>query len=208
MKHIFVAAAVLALGISLTPLASIHAASLLDRVNEALQAAGLPVTSQTQQSFATGVACGHYTSFTQLVNAMKWHKQRGRTLADPHVCQRNRLQTFTGVVTEVNPHKIEVSGVDKQHTLVTKKFTLTPHTKVRNGVILFDITAQQRIDIGNVIQRGSSVTVLYNLKNQAMVIWNLAPSHDQSAFFGPIDCPTCQAGVNHVDPVTTSDGQE
>jgi hypothetical protein len=181
-----------------------HGATLLDRVNEALMAAGLPVTAASQQSFAACVVNGHYKSFAQMVNAMKWHKEHNRMLAD---CAPTKLWTFKGVVTEVNTKKIEISGQDKHQMLVTKKFTLTPKTKVRNGVILFDITSQQRTDIGNVIQRGSSAKVWYNSHKQAVVIMNLANSHDDAAFFGPIDCPTCQGGSNHVDPVITNENQ-
>lgn len=169
---------------------------LMGRVNEALQMAGLPVNAQSQQSFAAGVASGHYTSFDQLVNAMKWHKAHGKWMADTKVFMpMQKTWTFTGTVTEINKDTIELFGTNKNGVEVWPKFKITKWTKMKNGVLLLNASDDVRMDVKDEIRRGSVVTVWATAAGHALVIQNLAP-WGQGDFYGPVDCPSC-AGSTH-----------
>lgn len=48
-------------------------AALLDRVNEAIRVAGIPLTVHRSQAFQKGVVAGHYKTFDQLKGAIQWH---------------------------------------------------------------------------------------------------------------------------------------
>lgn len=69
-----------------------QAAPLLSRVNQAMRDAGIVVTGVSQLGWGEGVVTGHYKNYQQLVDAMKWHKQLGRTIPDS--------SKFTAAVTK------------------------------------------------------------------------------------------------------------
>lgn len=170
-----------------------HAAypTLMSRVNEGLQMAGLPVNAQTQQSFAAGVASGHYWSFDQMVNAMKWHKAHGRTTANTWAFQpKPKTWTFTGTVTEVNWNRLEVWGVNAHGVETLHKFRITDRTQFKNGVLLTNASNDMRYEVKDEIRRGSTVTVWATPSEEALVVQNLAP-WGQGDFYGPVDCPSC-----------------
>lgn len=172
------------------------APTLMDRVNEALMAAGLPVNAQTQQSFAAGVASGHYTTFDQLVNAMKWHKAHGKWMADTTAFKSwPKTWAFKGTVTEVNEGRIELMGVDANGVEAWPKFRITKNTKVVNGVLLFNAPNDVRREVTDEIRRGSVVTVWTTSSWEALVIKNMTP-WGQGDFFGPVDCPSCGGAAN------------
>lgn len=169
---------------------------LMSRVNEALQMAGLPVNTQTQQSFAAGVASGHYTTFDQLVNAMKWHKAHGKTMANTLAFMpMQKTWAFTGTVTEINNARIELFGMNSNGVEVWPKFKITKWTKFKNGVLLLNASDEVRMEVKNEIRRGSVVTVWVTSSGEALVIQNNAP-WGQADFYGPVDCPTCAGSTN------------
>lgn len=194
-------AIVLAIALAATP--ATHAATLMDRINEALMIAGIPVTAGSQQSFAAGVASGHYTTFDQLVNAMRWHKAHGRMTANTAAFKLKPAKTwvFQGTVTEVNRSRLEVNGLDRKGMEVQKKFKLTANTKVKNGILLFDASEQTKKEVSNEIRRGSVVKVWYTSSREALVIRNLAPI-DGGDWFGPVDCTWCAGGTANIDKIT------
>ena len=164
---------------------------LMDRVNEALQLAGLPITAEAQQSFATGVASGHYQTFDQLVNAMKWHKANGRLIADVKQFEpTQKTWAFKGTVTEVNSDRLEMFGINSSGVEAWPKFIITKWTQIKNGVLLLDASNDVRTAVTNEIRRGSVVTVWATLSDKALVIKNMAP-WGQGDFYGPVDCPSC-----------------
>ncbi len=180
---------------------------LMGRVNEALQMAGLPVNAQTQQSFAAGVASGHYTTFEQLVNAMKWHKAHGKTLANTGAFKpMQKVWAFTGTVTEINNARIELFGTNKDGVEVWPKFKITKWTKIKNGVLLLNASDEIRMEVKDEIRRGSVVTVWATSSGEALVIKNNAP-WGQGDFYGPVDCPSC-AGSNEFKATPDAVEQE
>jgi len=136
--------------------ASAASPTLMDRVNEALRIVGLPVNAQTQQSFAAGVANGHYKTFEQLVNAMKWHKAHGKITA---TFNHKKLWVFTGTVTEVNVRRLEVVGLDKRNIEIQQKFRITKNTRLKNASLLFNESEETTHAVLEEIRRGSVVTV-------------------------------------------------
>lgn len=97
---------------------------------------------------------------------------------------------FKGVVTEVNPDRIEMMGTDMRGMSVWHKFRITHNTWVKNGVLLFDVSRQVRQEVRNEIQRGSVVTVWYTPGHEALIIQNMAPKNLGEAY-GPGDCSHC-----------------
>ncbi len=167
------------------------APTLMSRVNEALQMAGLPVNAETQQSFAAGVASGHYTSFDQLVNAMKWHKQHGKMTANTWAFKTMKnTWAFKGTVTEVNNDRLEVWGINTKGVEISSKFRITNNTHVKNGVLLVNAPNDVRYEVKDEIRRGSVVTVRATWSGEALVIQNMAP-WGQGDFYGPVDCSSC-----------------
>ncbi len=170
-----------------------HASTgLLDRVHEALVTANLPTDQKTQQAYDVCVISGHYTTFEQLVNAMKWQKQHGHTIPDVMKCMDTKnVWKFTGEVTEVNKWKLETVGVTKNGLETRPKFDITNHTVVKHGVLLFDANYQMHYNVKDEIRRGSAVTVWATHNNEALIIQNNAP-HGQGDYYGHVDCPSCQ----------------
>lgn len=181
----------LALSFAFTGTTFAAAPTLMSRVNEALQMAGIPVNPETQQSFAAGVANGHYISFDQLVNAMKWHKAHGRWTASWNQAPwMTNTWAFKGTVTEVNSDRLEMWGINTNGVEVSPKFRITENTQVRNGVLLTNAPNDVRYEVKDEIRRGSVVTVWATTAGEALVIKNMAP-WGQGDFYGPVDCPSC-----------------
>ncbi len=97
---------------------------------------------------------------------------------------------FTGMVTEVNQNKIELFGMNANGVEAWPKFSITPDTQVKNGVLLFNASNDVRWNVPNEIQRGSSVTVWATTSGKAMVIKNNAPA-GQADYYGQVDCSHC-----------------
>lgn len=97
---------------------------------------------------------------------------------------------FSGVVTEVNPNKIELFGMNANGMEVWPKFSITSDTQVKNGVLLFNASNDVRWNVTNEIQRGSSVTIWATTSGKAMVIKNNAP-WGQADYYGQVDCSHC-----------------
>lgn len=183
-----------------------HASTgLLDRVHEALVDTNLPTDMKTQQAYDVCVISEHYTTFDQLVNAMKWQKQHGHTTPNIIDCMNtNKVWKFTGEVTEVNKWKLETVGVTKSGLETRPKFDITNHTIVKYGVLLFDVSYQMNYDVKDEIRRGSAVTVWATHNNEALIIQNNAP-HGQGDYYGHVDCPSCQVDNTFTatpDPIT------
>lgn len=173
----------------LTGSSAYAAAPLMERVNEALREAEIPVNADTQRAFAAGVASGHYSSYDQLMNAMKWHKQQGRHIPEvKYVPAAKRV--FKGTVTEVNMHTIELEGVNAQGVFVRPKFGITNRTLIKGGTLLIGASEEVRYEVTDEIRRGTQVEVIYTSGMDAVVIKNLAPVN-QGDFYGPVDCSKC-----------------
>lgn len=170
-----------------------HASTgLLDRVHEALVDTKLPTDIKTQQAYNVCVISGHYTTFDQLVNAMKWQKQHAHTIPNVLDCMHtNKVWKFTGTVTEVNKWKLETTGTNKNGIETMPKFDITKDTIVKNGELLFDATPEMQYNVKDEIRRGSVVSVWATHSNKALIITNLAPA-GQGDYYGPVDCPSCQ----------------
>ncbi len=99
-------------------------------------------------------------------------------------------RAFSGIVTNVHEHQLEMSGVDARGHFVRPKFDITEMTTVENGILLLDADFEVRTADLNEIRRGSTVRVWYTAGGDAIIIRNLAPK-GQGNFYGPVDCPTC-----------------
>lgn len=97
---------------------------------------------------------------------------------------------FRGVVTEVNMDRIELTGTDSRGVAAWHKFRITHNTRIKNGVLLFDVSERIRHEVRNEIQRGSVVTVWYTAGHEAMVIQNMAPKTLGEAY-GSGECSHC-----------------
>ena len=97
---------------------------------------------------------------------------------------------FTGTVTAVHEHAIELVGINWRGVEQRPKFALTDNTMIENGVLLFTASDQVRYEVKNEIRRGSTVTIRYSSGGHALVIKNMAPV-GQGDFYGPVDCPSC-----------------
>lgn len=186
------------------------APSLLDRVNEALREAGIPVNEHTQQTFAAGVASGHYTSYEQLVNAMKWHKAHGRFTADTSMFAMPQVWKFVGSITEINSKKIEVTGTNANGVEVMPKFNITKDTKIKHGTLLLTASEKTRTAVLDDLRRGSVVTIWYTSSHNALVIENMAPP-GMGDYFGPVDCTRCGIDTDFIatpDPIIEEEEQE
>lgn len=182
--------------------------TLMDRVNEALQMAGLPVTPATQQSFAAGVASGHYTTFQQLVNAMKWHKAHGRMFANTHAfTPMQKLWKFKGTVTEVNEDRLETVGLTTKGFEVHPKFRITKNTRIKHGTLLLGVSNSIRTEVKDEIRRDSVVTVWATRSNEAIIIENMAPQ-GQADFYGPVDCTLCGTTTQEIAKQSVSQQEE
>lgn len=98
--------------------------------------------------------------------------------------------SFQGTVTEVNRDKIELFGTNKNGMEQRVKFSITPMTEVKGGVLLFDVPDEVRWNTTNEIRRGMVVTVWATTSGKALTIVNKAP-WGHSDFFGPVDCSRC-----------------
>lgn len=198
----------LALCFVFTGTALAAAPTLLDRVNEALQTAGLPVNAQTQQSFAAGVASGHYKSFQQLVNAMKWHKAHGRTVADVDAFKpMQKLWKFKGTVTEVNESRLETVGLNAKGMQVMPKFRITKNTRIQHGTLLLEVSNDIRTEVKDEIRRDSVVTIWATRSNEAIIIENMAPQ-GQADFYGQVDCTLCGTATQEIAKQSVSQQEE
>lgn len=94
-------------------------AALIDRVNEAIRAAGAPTTVERSDAFQKGVYVGHYTSYDQLVGAIIFHKDNDAlpVFADPDPTASN--QCIKGDLDSFSAVRIDITG-DVKGTLVTK----------------------------------------------------------------------------------------
>lgn len=97
---------------------------------------------------------------------------------------------FKGVVTEINMDRIEMEGTDSRGIMQWHKFRITHNTRVKNGVLLFDVSEKMRHEARNEIQRGSVVTVWYTPGHEAIVIQNMSPWGLGEAY-GPGECSHC-----------------
>ncbi|HSX25242.1 MAG TPA: hypothetical protein VLG69_04720 [Candidatus Andersenbacteria bacterium] len=98
--------------------------------------------------------------------------------------------SFTGTVTEVNQNKIELFGINKNGLEQWPKFSITPDTQVKGGVLLFNASDEVRWNATNEIRKGSPVTVWATSSGKALVIQSLAPE-GQGDYFGQVDCKHC-----------------
>lgn len=117
----------------------------------------------------------------------------GASAASGLPVQENRV--FTGTVTEVNGHAIEMVGVGKNGQEVRPKFSITDMTQFKNGVLLLTASEEVRFEVTNEIRRGSVVTIWYSHSGVALVVKNTAPK-SQADFYGPVDCSKCGGSTN------------
>lgn len=120
----------------------------MQQINAALREAGLPVNEFSQRSFAAGVEAGHYRTYEHLVNAMKWHEERGRSIArfgvfgsfnEPPIILRAK-----GVVANITEKRLELADVEVHGQITEKKFHIKEDTILETH-----------------LKRGSTVSVQY-----------------------------------------------
>ena len=98
--------------LALTLLVPIHQANaaLLDRVNEAIREAGVKTTVARSDAFQQGIYIGHYTSYTQLVGAIAYHKANETlptfTATEPAVATK----CLTGKLLSWTPRSLYLQG--------------------------------------------------------------------------------------------------
>lgn len=151
---------VVALAAVVVPVA--QAAPLLSQVNQALRDAGIAVTGVNQLGWAEGVVVGHYKTYQNLVDAMKWHQQQGRSIPDK--------SKFTKAVVSVGT-TATTTGRTKCRTgnvaiLSKSQITLTKP----GGTVRIGLTAKQHtFAIGHSIFVGNQVKACSknNFKNLA-----------------------------------------
>lgn len=150
----------------------------MEQVNAALREAGLPINEFSQRSFAAGIEAGHYRTYKHLVDAMKWHRERGKTIArfgvfgsfqDPPILLRAK-----GVVADIGGQRIELKSIESHGQVIGKKFHIQNDTLLEGK-----------------LRRGSTVSVEY-LPGTVVAsrIENLAPEGTEQ-FWGPVDCASC-----------------
>lgn len=102
----------------------------------------------------------------------------------------HKTWAFTGTVTEINPGRIEMFGMNSNGVEVWPKFKINQWTQIKNGVLLLNASNDIRMEVKDEIRRGSQVTVWATSSGYALVIKNNAP-WGQGDFYGPVDCPSC-----------------
>lgn len=151
-------AVLLALAIVFSP-SLIARAALLSQVNQAMRDAGIAVTATHQLAWAEGVVVGHYTSFQQLVDAMKWHRLNGRTTPDSSKFTKaitkvvSKKKTAQGTVTSFRAPTGSKAG---SITIAGITFRLPKGTKVPAGIQVGSIAKVAYTGSGTV-RNGSSV---------------------------------------------------
>lgn len=140
---IFVVFAVLLVGV---PVA--NAAPLLSRVNEALRSAGISVSAVNQLGWAEGVITGHYTTFGQLVAAMKWHKQQGRSTPDSSKFTK-AVAKAQGTVTKCI-NSAEMQRLSSSRVVVKDNGGRVWSIKITKGQ--YDRAVKQNINIGSFVK--------------------------------------------------------
>lgn len=152
MNKVRVAAVILgvvALAIVVVPVA--QAAPLLSRVNQAMRDAGIAVTGVNQMGWGEGVLVGHYRSYQNLVDAMRWHSQHGRSIPDS--------SKFTKAVTSAGSSSTAATGKTKCLTgnVVSMSKTQVTITKAGGNVRLRTTAKQYDASVGRSIVAGNQV---------------------------------------------------
>lgn len=145
-KAVGVVVGLIALTMVVVPVAS--AAPLLSQVNQAMRNAGIAVTGVNQLGWAEGVVVGHYRSYQQLVDAMNWHKQHGRTIPDGSKFTKAVVSVGTTATGQTKCRTGNVTSLSKNQITITK-----PGGNVRIG-----LTAKQHtVAVGHSIVTGNQV---------------------------------------------------
>ena len=144
----FVVAAGAAFVLSPRDAMAAHDSGLLERVNEAIREAGAPVTLERSNAFQKGVVNGHYTSYSQLVGAIIFHKDA------------EALPVFTAL-TQHEPAEKEC--ITKGDVLSMSNERLTVRGDLENGSVVtraFDIAINQYdFAIAKGVSVGSNIKV-------------------------------------------------
>lgn len=114
---------------------SAHAA-LLNQVNSAVRTAGASLTTERSSAFQKGVTNGHYTSYAQLVGAIKWHLAKG-TLPSFTAVTVKKASTgassvkvtvktcITGQVISMSEYRVTIKGNLDDGSTLTKAMNIT-----------------------------------------------------------------------------------
>lgn len=142
-------------------------AALLGDVNKALRAAGIPVTGKNQLGWGEGVITGHYTSYQQLVDAMKFHKAQGKSIPDSSkftkaVASGKKLRCFEGGVISFSPKAW------REEHLVKGKLVTTSWSFSQK---LYDQAVSRSLSAGS-----RARTCVDETKKRVVSIKNLAPA--------------------------------
>lgn len=137
-----------ALAVVVVPVA--HAASLLSQVNQAMRDAGIVVTGVNQMGWGEGVVVGHYKTYQKLVDAMKWHRQQGRTIPDS--------SKFTKAVTSAGSGSVAMGATKCRNGNITSLSKSQVTITKPGGTVRLKLTSKQyTVAIGRSIVTGNQV---------------------------------------------------
>ncbi len=154
-------------------------ASLLGDVNKSLRQANIAVNAKNNMAWAQGVMQGYYKSYQQLLDAMRWHRSKGRSTPDASGFGKMVAAAVAAVTTRT-------TCVDGQVVSMSAK-AITVSYKQRNSIVkkAFSMT-KKKFDaaVGRSISRGSQVKVCSKGAKVAGNVINRAPAGLESTYGG------------------------
>ncbi|MDZ4341982.1 MAG: hypothetical protein U1E51_06030, partial [Candidatus Binatia bacterium] len=159
MKKLHLTTIVVLVGVLIigVPLAS--AAPLFTRINSAMREAGITVNPTNWTGWAEGVVTGHYKNFQQLVDAMKWHQQRGRFIPDTSKFTRAVTSASSGAATTVAAATGKVKCMNSVRVNSLSDRVMSVEYAAGKFRSLRLTAAQYNTAIGRSIQQNSTVKV-------------------------------------------------
>ncbi|HBE90862.1 MAG: hypothetical protein A3G57_01915 [Candidatus Andersenbacteria bacterium RIFCSPLOWO2_12_FULL_45_8] len=159
MKKFKLIAGLVITGVLVVSIPVVSAAPLLSRVNSGMREAGITVNPTNWTGWGEGVVTGHYKTYQQLVDAMKWHKQQGRLFPDTSKFTQAVSSTKLGVATTIDAATGKVKCMNSVRVnSLSKKAISVEYAKGKFRSVKLT-TAQYNTAIGRSIQRDATVKV-------------------------------------------------
>ncbi len=159
MKKLHLAITAALVGVLLIGVPVVSAAPLFTRINPAMQEAGITVNPTNWLGWAEGVVTGHYKSYQQLVDAMKWHQQHGRSFPDTSKFTKAASSTGSGVKTTVAAATGKVKCMNSVRVNSMSNRSISVEYAAGKFRTIKLTTAQYNMAIGRSIQNNSTVKV-------------------------------------------------
>lgn len=159
MKKFNLIVGLIVVGVLVVSVPVVSAAPLLSRINSGMREAGITINPTNWTGWGEGVVTGHYKSYQQLVDAMKWHKQKGLSFPDTSKFTRATSSAGSGAATTVAAATGKVKCMNNVRVnSLSKKVISVEYAKGKFRSVKLT-TAQYNTAIGRSIQKDATVKV-------------------------------------------------